>query len=120
MTPDEINTRARQALLDAAEIIGRDGWHQGAYYPGHTYGPEAEGSEAARSAPVCAVGSIRRALWGVACVPLHIYRDPRITVARQAENLLGQHVGDEVPNWNDQRERTAEEVILAMKRAGHD
>ncbi|GHG10298.1 DUF6197 family protein [Streptomyces hydrogenans] len=119
MTPEEIDSQARQALLDAAEVIGRDGWHQGAYYSGHTYGPEADGTEAALHAPVCAIGSIRRALWGEACVPLRIWGSPQVRVALHAEKLLGDHVGACVPDWNDKRERTAEDVILAMKQTAH-
>ena len=54
MTPQDV-------LLKAAEVIERDGWHQGYYYP-QNFGDEAADTEANKHGPACAMGAIRRVI----------------------------------------------------------
>lgn len=90
---------AREACIKAAEYISQHGWHQGELFA------EGEGN-----APACALGA------------LHAVTNWESSVVFEASDLLAAHVG--VPpmyvalHWNDQPERTAEDVILALKRVG--
>lgn len=128
MTPEDL-------LLKAAEIIERDGWYQGYYYEM----PEGNGISgtadwykrdhaASRTAPVCALGALRRAAYGHSSY-LEGGREPRGLKAA-AEKLsklmpltaVEREAGLEhmpISSWNDKPERTAEDVILALKQAAH-
>ncbi|MGW6255445.1 DUF6197 family protein [Streptomyces sp. NPDC055085] len=111
MTPEEL-------LLAAIDIIQRDGWHQGDLYkPPATWKANCwreACDEAARTAPTCAMGALFRAAHGTS-------RWVDLTdSALGAVSLLQGHLGTPmIPHWNDAPERTAEDVILAMKRAAH-
>ena len=117
MTPEDV-------LLKAAGIVEADGWHQGYYYPEPA--PECFDDERDRelsaTAPVCAMGAIRRAMTGYADVTPFA---EEYTLFRQARHLLWQQVKSEyggdlgVPVWNDDPQRTKEDVVLALKRAAH-
>lgn len=127
MTPEE-------ALLKAVEILERDGWIQGEYFE-QADDLEAEGTtealvNAARTAPVCSMGAIYRAVFGQAAVILtgkgdtdaQWYSRELRELAYQADALLRtQTEGDGVITWNDASGRTKEDVILAFKKAAnHD
>ncbi|PRH79362.1 hypothetical protein C6N75_09770 [Streptomyces solincola] len=123
MTPKDI-------LLKAAEIIQRDGWHQGSLFkvPEFTTVRRLSGRLAAthaagRTAPVCAMGALCRATFGTAYADdIHVWPPALMDTYRDAVLALEREVsapGNSVAHWNDQRERTAEDVILAFKRAAH-
>lgn len=103
MTPEE-------ALLKAADKLGECGWTQGTL---------KDGDDA-----MCAVGAVRAALGGH-----HALTSPD-ECDSEALQMLGDHLGlvpkvgygympRAVAIWNDAPERTAEDVILAMKKAAH-
>lgn len=115
MTPEEV-------LLKAVDIIERDGWHQGAAFAGPTPidAPHDEYMKAARTAPVCAMGAISRAVCGDASLTPHT--PEARSLYHQAAQLLAQNVpGNHIAWWNDQPSTTKEDVVLMMKRvANHD
>jgi hypothetical protein len=92
-------------ILDgAADVIERDGWHQGAYSAAPT--GEWEGS-----APACVLGAMNRAagrnFWG--------------DLLEAARRALGEAVGGgglfHFTDWNDAPERTKQEVLDALRLA---
>jgi hypothetical protein len=90
-------------LRRAAELLGERGWCQGEIEDG--------------DGRMCAVGAIRRAASEV----MHTRHSWSESVA--LNRLRGQVRTREmhsIPRWNDAPERTAEDVILAMKRAAED
>lgn len=99
---------AREALLKAAEIIGRDGHYKGSLCDGD---PE--------TGPVCAMGALFRALTGKA--QTGIWTEEQSLILREASSLLYTAVPTErsIPGWNDDTATSAEDVILAFKRAAH-
>lgn len=119
MTPEDV-------LLKAAEVIETAGWHQGYYYlePAPECFDDERDRELSATAPVCAMGAIRRAMTGYADVTPFA---GEYTLFRQARHLLWQQVKPEesdgltfgVPSWNDDPQRTKEDVVLALKRAAH-
>lgn len=124
----------KQICADAAEIIQRDGWYQGDFYPDPQTSWRADETDdehsdrylyedwlADRTAPVCAMGAIRRAVTGGSVMDIMSGATDRQLV-RQAADLLAGTIGPsttalDVPRWNDARERTREDVILAFKQA---
>ncbi|MFD8117060.1 DUF6197 family protein [Streptomyces microflavus] len=119
MTDD---TKAKELLTKAREILERDGWHQGSLEnggysddpmhpdPAHPY---VEGLK------VCSVGALQRANSGSA---LHRGED-LATFTRAYELLVHKGIGDGfeeecgIAGWNDHPNRTQEDVLLAFKRA---
>ncbi|MGW6255444.1 DUF6197 family protein [Streptomyces sp. NPDC055085] len=111
MTPEDL-------LLAGADYIAEHGHHKGAFF----LGAMADGRSAYKQAaenhgkPACAIGAINAAAWA---------NESRRDEAWEARALLMQHLNPRfpacvgVPDWNDAPERTAEDVILAMKRAAH-
>lgn len=94
--------QAAADLRAGAEVIERNGWHQGDYYK------RVEGLSI-RDCPVCAAGALSVA---VANLPLPRISN-RLTNALQA---LQEHVhAFSVGNWNDQEEQTAENVIKTIR-----
>ncbi|MEU3052228.1 DUF6197 family protein [Streptomyces griseus] len=120
MTPEEI-------LLKAADVIQRDGWHQGALFEGSNKAPTPQRDVAAREAPVCALGAISRATWGSCSSTGREYLASVVAAEADATCLLLKQVEastagryPSIPMWNDAPERSAEDVILALKRAAAD
>lgn len=109
---------AREILAEAAEYIAEHGWNQGGYVDKETGG-------------VCALGAIWSARDGVLFTKTYAtdpetgrYQDSQylkeIRACNSALFLLTQHLGStHIPSWNDMPERTAEDVILALKGAAH-
>jgi hypothetical protein len=95
---------AADVLRDAAEYIGEHGWIQG------DLEDDATGS-------VCAIGAINR-------VQDNGWHDHGALEALRAYLRLPPQVRDfilhPVAVWNDEKERTAEDVILAMKRTAEE
>ena len=90
-------------LLRAAELLGEKGWCQGT-------ARDAEGH-------MCAIGALQAA-------NDEVTQRWQSAEYRRAQDRLQDHLwGDEllteahtIPYWNDNPERTAEDVILALKR----
>lgn len=109
MTPEEV-------LLKAADEIARYGLHKGNYALRED--PDS---------PVCALGGIKRAVYG------SVYGfavDEKMSVEGAAVLKLENSIKKQgyepeckqlavIPMWNDEPETTAEDVILAMKKAAH-
>lgn len=125
MTPNEL-------VLKGIEVIERDGWHQGgmfrepratAYDSSEEW--EVDCSVAARTAPVCVVGSLYRALYGT-CRAEDIetgVRNRNTDLLALAHFLISAELGGrafEVPHFNDNPSTSLEDVILVMKRAAAD
>lgn len=111
---DEVQ-HPRQILRGAAEYISEHGWNQGDFRD-------------AQTGAVCAAGGIFAVLgfeYDEDGLPASntTYKE---YVAETALAMLADSVGivppghssiSDIPEWNDAPERTAEDVILAMKRA---
>ena len=97
--------KTSEVLRKAADEIRRRGWHQGAN--GSNFGDKPNCS-------VCAVGAIRATLSG---------GDPFDSVDFRLESALGDAVAvaasasDSLHRWNDDPERTVEEVLDAFEKA---
>ncbi|MFD8117053.1 DUF6197 family protein [Streptomyces microflavus] len=106
MTPEEI-------LNSAADIIRRDGWYQG----------DNDNGDSSRG-PVCLMGAIGRACTGnsrASIVDTMGDFEPGWEAAGDAVQRVVATIGtDYVGNWNDRRERTAEDVLLTLKKAAND
>lgn len=99
-----MNSEAADVLRDAAEYIGEYGWIQGDLEDQFT------GS-------VCALGAITRAMrdgWNDHGALEALRR--HLGLAPQTRDFILHPVA----RWNDEKERTAEDVILAMKRAAEE
>lgn len=109
MTPEEV-------LEQAAEAIAEHGWHQGYLTSGDPTAPDHKDGNPER---MCAVGAINYAATGSAFL-WSTEDDPML--APRARQLLRKRLGGaciSIPSWNDAPERTAEDVILALKKAAH-
>lgn len=132
MKPSEI-------LDNAANILLRDGWHQGMYYEEVNYtGGTAEDYQAAskaanQTAPCCQAGAITRAAFGYAWVgfpkpnelaTLHDRRERDAAVAKangyMRDLVFSLGEGEEYTStvaWNDAPGRTKDEVVAALRAA---
>jgi hypothetical protein len=123
MTPDQI-------LLKAADIIAQAGHCKGEYYQAADPGMSAESwaqaeDVAAQSAPVCAIGALRRARFGTAGGS-HYVTNPASELGQAIARLVTV-IGDpplpdatpegRIIGFNDAPTTTAEDVILALKKA---
>jgi hypothetical protein len=102
-----VSAQVAADLRAAADVLRRDGWTQGDYV--------ADGCH-------CLVGAIVAALGGKdgeGSIPID--NQPRALAARRT---LAQHFGDmstdwwaDLIDWNDDPDRTADEVIAALEAA---
>lgn len=126
----------KEVLHKAREIIERDGWTQGELYDTEAarerfaaalaFDGEAEArftaecEESAKRGRVCAIGAVRRAVWGTAS-PSAMETDARYGAVGLALKLLRNELGlageELIPEWNDAPNTTREDVLLAFKRA---
>ena len=98
-------------ILDkAADHIDCVGWHQGYLYDEDA----AETGERLEDCPVCAMGAINGAVYGV----------PRYPAKERDLSVLGMHAEDalkrflkvlHVPLWNDEANRKKAEVVAALR-----
>ncbi|MFD8117057.1 DUF6197 family protein [Streptomyces microflavus] len=124
---EQFEAAARERLAAAAEHLATHGWHQGDMYDArdlHYDGTPQNGTGArwTKTARSCALGAIQAS------------GERDYLLETGATNLLRKHLGlsaipvldsagyqmtykDPVAAWNDDPSRTAEDVILAMKRA---
>lgn len=104
----------RQTLLAAADYIERHGWYQGV-----AFGP----SDDSRPPPACAFGAIQQTvmrrlqtLFDETCTPSDVV-DESCRVVEEYLGLPRDNFYRRLPRWNDARERTAAEVVAALRGA---
>jgi len=115
-------------ILDAAaNIVLRDGWHQGTYFAVEPEDPQDVQDEKNRTAPCCQAGAISRAAYGMAWVTYPRTTDidlQRLGAHAKAGHYMGQYIrrvhGATPIEWNDRPERTAGEVVAALRGAADD
>lgn len=118
MTPEEV-------LEGAVEILERDGWCQGELYVGSDLPRDDQWRQTnSESAPACAMGAIYRAAMGTSDSMFFQphweaggANDLLSRVFRRMEKAIGD--SRSIAAWNDDRERSKEDVILAMKEAAY-
>lgn len=102
------------AILDrAAEIIERNGLHKGAMFDRAESAPPEE-------CPVCPWGALAIAVVGTPSLRTNTdvrAVKPYANVLAAFLGLPGTDSSWSVPDWNDAPERTADEVIAALKAA---
>ena len=105
-----INSRAREAadvLEKAATHLERVGHHKGYLYD------ETQAEDTAiDSCRVCAIGSILAAAYGEPRYPA--LDTLRAAVTDTAIDAMEETVGTPVPVWNDEPERTVDDVLTAL------
>lgn len=127
MTPENL-------ISEGIKVIERDGWYQGDLYEGAFPG-------ASRTAPVCAMGSLWRALIGTCNVDelaelspewreqRKVYCDAVAAAAEKLRATILDATGSDwakgislgsVAGFNDDPDTTKEDVLLMMKRAAHE
>ncbi|PRH79369.1 hypothetical protein C6N75_09805 [Streptomyces solincola] len=105
----ETTDRARQLLIKARNILETNGWHQGAY-----------AANLGGRAAVCALGALNMASTDVSAFT-HYDSDwvpmlsAQVRLAKAAG--LGGFARERIPAWNDDPRTTAEDVLLAFKKA---
>lgn len=100
-------------LTIAASIVEANGLMKGGLYDTDA----AEEGLPREQCRVCAVGAIHTAVAGTPVIGLSEDGDlqPNVILADMARAALGKHVGHGVPAWNDNPDRTAEDVATAMR-----
>lgn len=94
-------------VLDgAADVIERDGWHQGDFYPGHQGYVWDGGGE---GLPKCA----RAAVYAAGAVGICQHEAAMRALAAAA----GRDLWWTIATWNDAPERTEQEVLDAFRKA---
>ena len=110
-------------LRGAARYLQLHGWTQGTYYADQ---PDDH------TPPACAMGALGMAAFGQR-FPAPAYERPEWADYKRAEDVLMAHLGcgyppvsdDDYPepgvgDWNDQPDRTAEQVITALNAAADE
>jgi hypothetical protein len=105
-TPATRAIEAANVLEKAATHLKRVGHHKGYLYDE----TQATGT-ALESCRVCAVGSILAAAYGQ---PRYPALDTRADVTDVAIDAVEKTIGTPVPVWNDEPERTVNDVITAL------
>lgn len=108
ITPEQISADCRAV----ADVIERNGWHQGGYY-------FAESGKLAGDSRVCALGAINVVVHGLPWAPMwHTAARERcgaLVMAITGHIRATGQAGDTLVDWNDEPGRTAEEVIAAFR-----
>lgn len=118
-------------LRGAALYISRHGWSQGTYYADNT-APDGMSVQSNPTPPACAMGAIAIAAFGRR-LPEDSFLLPEWVDYKNAEDALLAHLdllypptGDddfphpEIGEWNDQPDRTAEQVIDTLTAAANE
>ena len=108
MTPTAKAIEAADVLEKAATHLKRVGHHKGYLYDER----QAKGT-ALESCRVCAVGSILAAAYGKPRYPA--LDTAKSDVTDTAIDAMEDTVGTPVPVWNDEPERTVDDVVTALK-----
>jgi hypothetical protein len=103
---DDVIGKARKVLVRASEILGERGWIQG------EFGDQGKG--------YCMAGAARAAVYDLYGVSDYYKRHE---IYSEANGLIALYLGHNhrcpsIARWNDDPARTAEDVILALKKAG--
>jgi hypothetical protein len=106
VTPTAKAIAAADVLDQAATHLKRVGHHKGYLYDE----AQAKGT-ALESCRVCAVGSVLAAAYGK---PRYAVDDAPVNVTDLAIFALTEQVGAPVPVWNDEPERTVDDVVTAL------
>lgn len=108
-----MSTETADILDEAANVIKRNGLHKGDMYA-------PVGLKPASQCPVCTYGALAVAIHGTPL--LNLNRELR--ELKPAADALALHLGFgteltefAIPGWNDDMERTAEQVITALRGA---
>jgi hypothetical protein len=107
-TPATRAIEAADILEQAAAHLKRVGHHKGFLYDEQ----QAKGS-ALEVCRVCAIGSILAAAYGKPRYPAD--DTARAAVTDTAIDAMEETVGTPVPVWNDEPERTVDDVVTAMR-----
>jgi hypothetical protein len=94
-------------LNQAADLIERTGWCQGAYGRDE-YGLE-QGASSVSCISFCALGALRRISGN--------QFDARVGACKRLRRLIG---GGSIDKWNDASGRTKKEVIATLRRAAQE
>lgn len=101
------------------EVIERDGWHQGSLFEG-----KPTDKKAAAHSPVCALGSVYRALYGTCDsdgINSQLHKRGLWEVANnRLLDTCMEIYGVTVPTFNDAPSTSKEDVLLLMKKAVTD
>ena len=109
MPTTELSKTAVADILDkAADVIDRNGHHQGYLYDE----AKADDGLLLQACPVDAVGAINTAVFGKPRWPAEDHAGSPL--AQAATLALEETVGKPVPGWNDEPGRTSDEVITAL------
>jgi hypothetical protein len=110
MTPADL-TQAASDLYATADMIERDGWHQGSNW-------NDLAGKLPNEAPACFFGSAYKVVHGFPWYPTSVAALDRANAAGYAVagflKLPSLHA---VASWNDERGRTAEEVCAVIRQA---
>lgn len=104
-------TGIADALDKAAEVIDRNGHHKGYLYDEG----QADGGLLVQCCRVDVVGAINIAVFGVPRWPAEDH--PGCTLAQAAVLALQETIGTPVPGWNDEAERTSDDVMTNLWEA---
>lgn len=107
-TPGPSNADIADVIDKAAEIIDRNGHHQGYLYDED----QADGGLLLKFCRVDAVGAINIAVFDMPRWPAE--DNPSSPLAQAAVLALQETVGKPVPGWNDEDERTQDDVITFL------
>lgn len=116
MKPSEI-------LDKAADIIIRDGWHQGAYFKVDRNDTAEEDAARAMTAPCCQEGAIMRAAFGSAWPRMWEARTNQ--EKRKASGYMNAYVQGTTGNysaiaWNDLSTTTKDDVVYALRQSANE
>ncbi|MFJ3507859.1 DUF6197 family protein [Streptomyces luteogriseus] len=106
-TPATTAIEAAGVLDEAATHLKRVGHHKG-----YLYDEEQAKGTAIESCRVCAVGSILAAAYGQPRYPAD--DTARAAVTDTAIDAVEETIGTPVPVWNDEPERTVDDVLTAL------
>lgn len=101
-------TEIADVLDKAADIIDRNGLHKGYLYDE----AKADGGLLVKVCPVDVVGAINVAVFDMPRWPAEDH--PGSPLAQAAVLALQETIGEPVPGWNDDEERTQDDVITSL------
>lgn len=101
-------TEIADVIDKAAEIIDRNGHHQGYLYDE----TKADGGLLLQACPVDTVGAINIAVFGKPRWPAEDH--PDCLLAQAAVEALQKTIGKPIVGWNDETERTQDDVITSL------
>jgi UDP-N-acetyl-D-mannosaminuronic acid transferase (WecB/TagA/CpsF family) len=100
--------------IEAADVLEKAGGHlqKVGHHKGYLYDEQQATETAIDSCRVCAVGSILAAAYGQPRYPA--FDTAHSDVTDTAIDAMEETVGAPVPVWNDEPERTVDDVVTAL------